>query len=385
MSDKRDYYEVLGVQKGASEDEIKKAFKKLARKYHPDLNRDDPKTAEEKFKELNEAYSVLSDPQKKAQYDQFGHAAFEGPGGGGGPGGFGGFGGFGGGGFGGGFDDIFDAFFGGGGGRSRRQGPERGSDLRYDLEISFEEAAFGKEAELTVPRTEECDVCHGTGAAAGTSPETCPDCHGTGQVQRRQNTPFGQILNSRPCGRCHGTGKIVKTPCHECGGTGHKKVRRKIRVKIPAGVDEGSRIRVAGGGEAGSRGGSSGDLYVYIFVRQHKLFERDGADVLCEVPVSFVQAALGDTIEVPTIDGKVEMKIPAGIQSGTVLRLKDRGIPHLRGGGRGDQRVRVKVLTPQKLSPRQKELLKEFAEIGGENVNPEQKSFMDTIRKMFKK
>lgn len=388
MSDKRDYYEVLGVKKGASEDEIKKAFKKLARKYHPDLNRDDPKTAEEKFKEVNEAYSVLSDPQKKAQYDQFGHAAFEN--GGGGAGGFGGFGGgfgggFAGGGFGGGFDDIFDAFFGGSGSRSRRSGPERGSDLRYDLELTFEEAAFGKEAELTVPRTENCTTCHGTGAAAGTSPETCPDCHGTGQVQRRQNTPFGQILNSHPCGRCHGTGKIVKNPCSDCGGTGRKKVRKKISVKIPAGVDEGSRIRVAGGGEAGLRGGSSGDLYVYIFVKRHKLFEREGSDVLCEVPISFVQAALGDTIEAPTIDGKVEMKIPAGIQSGTMLRLKGRGIPFLRGNGRGDQLVRVKVLTPQKLSSRQKELLKEFGEISGQNVNPEQESFMNTIKKMFKK
>ena len=380
MSDKRDYYEVLGVQKGASDDEIKKAFKKLARKYHPDLNRDDPKTAEEKFKEVNEAYSVLSDPQKKAQYDQFGHAAFENGGGGGGAGGFGGFGGGGGG-----FEDIFDAFFGGGGSRSRRSGPERGSDLRYDLELTFEEAAFGKEAELTVPRMENCGTCHGTGAAAGTSPETCPDCHGSGQVQRRQNTPFGQILNSHPCGRCHGTGKIIKTPCKDCGGTGRKKVRKKISVKIPAGVDEGSRIRVAGGGEAGLRGGGNGDLYVYIFVKRHKLFERDGSDVLCEVPISFVQAALGDTIEAPTIDGKVEMKIPAGIQSGTMLRLKGRGIPFLRGNGRGDQLVRVKVLTPQKLSARQKEILKEFGELSGENVNPEQKSFMDTIKKMFKK
>ncbi|MBQ7515735.1 MAG: molecular chaperone DnaJ [Schwartzia sp.] len=384
MSDKRDYYEVLGVEKGASDADIKKAFKKLARKYHPDLNRDDPKTAEEKFKEVNEAYSVLSDPQKRQQYDQFGHAAFEGPGGGGGAGGFSGFGGFGGFG-GGGFDDIFDAFFGGGGSRGRRQGPERGSDLRYDLEIAFEEAAFGKEAELTVPRTEECTTCHGSGAAAGTQPETCPECHGSGQVQHAQNTPFGRIVNSRPCGRCSGTGKIVKNPCPACHGSGHQKVRRTIRVKIPAGVDEGSRIRVAGGGEAGRRGGQPGDLFVYVFVKPHKLFQRDGSDVLCEVPVSFVQAALGDTLEVPTLDGKVEMKIPAGIQSGQILRLKGRGIPFLRGKGRGDQHVRVKVLTPQKLSSRQKELLKEFGELSGENVNPEQKSFMDTVRNLFKK
>lgn len=385
VSDKRDYYEVLGVEKGASDADIKKAFKKLARKYHPDLNRDNPKAAEEKFKEVNEAYGVLSDPQKRQQYDQFGHAAFETGGtGGAGAGGFGGFGGFGGGGFGGGFDDIFDAFFGGGGGRQRRQGPERGADLRYDLEIAFEEAAFGKEVELTIPRTEECDTCHGTGAAAGTEPETCPECKGSGQVQHVQNTPFGRMVNTRTCGRCGGTGKIIKTPCRSCGGSGMKKVRRTIKVKIPAGVDEASRIRVAGGGEAGRRGGSRGDLYVYIFVRPHKLFRRDGTDVLCEVPISFVQAALGDTVEVPTLDGKVEMKVPAGVQSGTVLRLKGRGIPYLRGSGRGDQHVRVKVLTPQKLSARQKELLKEFGELSGENVNPEQKSFIDTVRKLFK-
>ena len=383
MSEKRDYYEVLGVAKGASDADIKKAFKKLARKYHPDLNRDNPKAAEEKFKEVNEAYGVLSDPEKRQQYDQFGHAAFDGASGGPGGGGFGGFGGFGGGS--GGFDDIFDAFFGGGGARQRRNGPERGADLRYDLEISFEEAAFGKEAELTVPRTEACEVCHGTGAAPGTEPETCPECKGSGQVQHVQNTPFGRMVNTRTCGRCGGTGKIVKTPCRECNGSGEKKVRRKIRVKIPAGVDEGSRIRVSGGGESGRRGGSSGDLYVYIFVRPHKLFRRDGTDVLCEVPISFVQAALGDTVEVPTLDGKVDMKVPAGVQSGTVLRLKGRGIPYLRGSGRGDQHVRMKVLTPQKLSARQKELLKEFGELSGENVNPEQKSFMDTVRKLFKK
>ena len=386
MSEKRDYYEVLGVDKSASEADIKKAFKKLARKYHPDLNRDNPKAAEEKFKEVNEAYEVLSNPQKKAQYDQFGHAAFDGSGGG-----AGGFGGFGGGGFGGvgggaegGFGDIFDMFFGGGGGgRSRRPGPERGSDLRYDLEISFEEAAFGKEVELKVPRTENCEECHGTGAAPGSKPEECPQCHGTGQIQYAQNTPFGRIVNSRTCDRCHGTGKIVKNPCHSCGGKGTKRVNRKINVKIPAGVDQGSRIRVSGGGEAGVRGGGNGDLYVYIFVKPHKLFKRDGNEVICEVPVSFVQAALGDTVEVPTLDGKVDLKIPSGIQSGTVLRIKGKGVPYLRSNGRGDQHVRIKVLTPQKLSSKQKELLKEFGELSGENVNPEQKSWKDSVKKFF--
>ena len=389
MSEKRDYYEVLGVDKNASEADLKKAYKKMARKYHPDLNRDDPKTAEAKFKEVNEAYDVLKDPQKKAQYDQFGHAAFEGgAGGGGGFGGFGqgGFGGFGGGSGGAeGFGDIFDMFFGGGGGgRSRRPGPERGNDLRYDLEITFEEAAFGKEVELSIPRTENCKACHGTGAAAGTSPEDCPDCHGSGTRQTVQNTPFGRMVNQTTCGRCHGTGKIVKNPCGDCHGTGKKKVTRKIKVNIPKGVDQGSRVRVAGGGEAGVRGGGNGDLYVYIFIKPHKIFQRQGYDVVVEVPVSFVQAALGDKVQVPTLDGPVEMKVPAGTQSGKVLRLRDKGVPNLRGTGRGDEHVVIKVLTPQSLNQRQKELLKEFGEISGDKVNPEQKSFLDNLKNLFK-
>ncbi|MDQ0204281.1 molecular chaperone DnaJ [Pectinatus haikarae] len=382
MSEKRDYYEVLGVSKDATEADIKKAFRKMARKYHPDLNKDNAKEAEEKFKEANEAYEVLSDSQKRAQYDQFGHAAFEG-GGGGGAGGFGGFGGFGDGSSD--FGDIFDAFF-GGGGRSggRRQGPQRGDDLRYNLEIDFEEAAFGKEAELTIPRTEECKTCHGSGAAPGTQPEECPKCHGTGQVQEVHNTPFGRMVNARTCDRCGGTGKIVKKPCPDCRGEGHTRIRRKINVKIPAGVDDNSRIRVSGGGEAGDRGGSPGDLYVYITVRPHKIFHRNGNDVICEVPVSFVQASLGDKIEVPTLDGKVEISVPAGIQSGTILRMKGKGIAYLRGNGRGDQHVKVKVLTPQKLTSRQKELLREFADEKNENVNPEQKSWQDKIKQFFK-
>ena len=382
MSEKRDYYEVLGLKKGASEAEIKKAYRKMAIKYHPDRNRDNKEEAEAKMKEINEAYDVLKDPQKKAQYDQFGHAAFEGPGGGGAGGGFGGFGGFGGG-----FDDIFDTFFGGfgSGRRSRRPGPEQGADLRYDLEISFEEAAFGKEVELNIPRTENCETCKGTGAAKGTSPEDCPQCHGTGQVQSYRNTPLGRMMTTSTCDRCRGPGKIVKTPCKDCGGKGQKKVNRKIKVNIPAGIDEGQRIRVAGGGQAGIRGGANGDLYVYIFIKRHELFTRDGADVLCEVPITFVQAALGDTIEVPTIHGKVEMKVAPGIQSGTVMRLRGKGIPLLRHeGAYGDQHVRIKVLTPQKLSDKQKELLKEFAEIGGAKVNPEQNSFFNKVKKMFK-
>ena len=382
MSEKRDYYEVLGLKKGASDDEIKKAYKKLARKYHPDLNRDDPKTAEEKFKEVNEAYDVLKDPQKKAAYDQFGHDAFDprrggGSAGGGNPfGGAGGFGAFD-------MDDIFDMFGMGGGRRARRQGPERGADLRYDLEISFEEAAFGKEVTLEIPRDENCPTCGGSGAAKGSTPETCPVCRGSGQEQVTQRTILGSMTTARICSRCHGTGKIVKNPCGDCNGTGRKHVRRKIDVKIPKGVDEGQRVRVPGGGEAGVRGGSSGDLYVYIFIKPHKLFQRRGNDVIIEIPITFVQASLGDTVQVPTLDGAVDLKIPAGIQTGTVLRVKGKGIPNLRGSGRGDQHVRVKVTTPQKLSARQKELLQEFAALSGDAVNPEQKSFTEKFKDLF--
>ena len=394
MSEKRDYYEVLGVNKNATDAEIKRAYKKMILKYHPDRNPDNKEEAREKSKEINEAYDVLKDPQKKAQYDRFGHAAFEGGNAGGGfTGGFdfGGFdfGGFSGGGRssgggGGAFDDILDMFFNGGGRGNRKAGPQRGSDLRYDLEISFEDAAFGKEVELNVPRTENCETCHGTGAKPGTSPEECPVCHGSGQQQFATNTPFGRMVNTRTCSRCGGSGKIVKEPCSECHGNGKKQVTRKVKVKIPKGVDQGSRVRVNGGGQAGTRGGENGDLYVYIFVKEHKIFRRQGDDVIVEVPISFVQAALGDMVQVPTLDGPVELSIPAGIQSGKVLRVRDKGVPHLRGSGRGDQHVVVKVLTPQKLSNRQKELLREFGELSGDNVNPEQKSFMDTIKNLFK-
>ncbi len=380
--EKRDYYEVLGVSKNASDDEIKKAYKKLAKKYHPDLNRDNPEAAAEKFKEVNEAYEVLSDKGKRAQYDQFGHAAFDASSGGAGAGGFGGFSGFGGGA--GGFGDIFDMFFGGSGfGGSRRPGPERGADLRYDLEIEFEEAAFGKEAEINVPRTEECKTCRGTGAAPGTSAETCPKCHGSGQEQTVQNTPFGRMVNAHTCSRCGGMGKIVKTPCSACHGKGTQRVRRTVKVKIPAGVDTGSRIRIGGSGEAGVRGGENGDLYVYIFVKPHKIFKRDGSEVICEVPISFVQATLGDEIEVPTIDGKVKLKIPEGIQSGTIMRLKGKGIKHLRNNIRGDQHVKIKVLTPQKLNEKQKQMLRDFADAAGDRVNPEKKSFFDKVKSIF--
>lgn len=380
---KRDYYEVLGVSKTATQDELKKAYRKLARKYHPDLNKDNPEAAE-KFKECNEAYSVLSDEQKRAQYDQFGPEAFENGGMGGGPGagGFGGFGGFGGSGM----EDIFDMFFGGQGrgGRSNNAGPQRGADLRYDMEITFEEAAFGVEKEISLKRAERCEHCHGEGAEPGSKVETCPECHGSGYIRFTQNTMFGQMVNERPCSRCHGEGKIISNPCKECGGSGTVKKTKKLKVKIPAGVDNGSRLRVGGEGEAGLKGGPSGDLYVYLYVKPHKFFERDGTTVLCEVPINIVQATLGAEIKVPTLDGQVTMKVPEGTQPGKVMRLKGKGIPSLRGGGRGDQLVRMKVVVPTKLTDKQKDALQKFADISKDNINPEEKSFLNKVKDFFK-
>ena len=363
---KRDYYEVLGVPKTASDVEIKKAFRKLARKYHPDVNRDNSKEAEEKFKEANEAYEILSDSERRAQYDQFGHAAFDASQGGG----SGGYGGAGGAGFEG-FGDIFDMFFGGGGGFDgrRQNGPEKGADLRYDMDISFEEAAFGVEKEVELPRTEQCDTCKGTGAAPGTHADTCSHCQGTGQVRVTQNTPFGRMVNVQTCPHCHGEGKIIQTPCKTCKGQGKVRRYRKIKIKIPAGVDSGSRLRVAHEGETGLRGGPKGDLYVYIAVKPHSVFTREGYDVICEVKVSFAQAALGAKVQVPTLEGKVEMDVPTGTQSGTYFRLKEKGIPHLRGYGRGDQHVKVIVVTPKTLTNKQRELLLEYAKECGDSVD----------------
>ena len=388
MADKRDYYEVLGVSKSASADEIKKAYRKLARKYHPDLNKDNAEEAEAKFKECSEAYSVLSDEQKRAQYDQFGHAAFEN--GGGGAGGFNGFGGFGGGGFSGfggnGMEDIFDMFFGGGGGRGRQNnGPRQGADLRFDLELTFEEAAFGVEKEIAVYRDEQCGHCHGNGAEPGSKVEECPKCHGTGQIRVVQNTMLGQMQTVRPCPDCHGEGKIISDPCHECHGSGTVKRTKNLKVKVPAGVADGTRLRVSGEGAAGTKGGPSGDLYVYLYVKRHEFFERDGYDVHCQIPINIVQATLGDEVEVPTLDGKVTMKVPAGTQPGRTLRLKGKGIPVLnRKNTRGDQMVHVKVVVPTKLTEKQKDALRNFAEISKDNINPEEKSFMDKIKNLFK-
>jgi len=367
MATKRDYYEILGVNKNASADEIKAAYRKLAMQYHPDRNKSPD--AEEKFKELSEAYAVLSDQNKRQQYDQFGHAGidmrysqedifngadfedlFRDLG-------FGGFGGFGRGG------GIFDIIFGG-----RREGPRRGSDLLYELAISFDEAASGKSVNMEVPRTETCDVCNGSGARPGTSPKTCQTCRGSGQVSRTQNTPFGRFMTTSTCGTCRGSGNIIDSPCIECHGSGTVQRRRKLEVKIPPGVDTGTRLRVPGEGEAGEKGGPPGDLYVEIQVKPHSIFTRSDDDVIMEAPISFTQAALGDEIIVPTLDGKAKMKIPPGTQSGHVFRLKGKGFPRLHISGKGDQLVKIKVEVPTKLTEKQKQLLREFSEISGEKI-----------------
>ncbi|MGQ9556422.1 MAG: molecular chaperone DnaJ [Desulfurispora sp.] len=374
---KRDYYEVLGVSRQASAEEIKKAYRKLARQYHPDANPDD-QDAEAKFKEIAEAYEVLSDPEKRARYDRFGHAGFNGQGFGGH--GFGGFEGFGA--DLGGLGDIFEMFF--GASNRRRRGPEKGADLRADLELTLEEAAFGVERDIKVPREEECTTCGGSGAAPGSKAQVCPVCHGSGQVQYAQSTPFGRIVQTRTCDRCRGAGRVLEKPCPTCHGAGRVRRTRSIHVKVPPGVDSGTRLRVAGEGEPGLRGGPRGDLYVFIHVRPHKVFVRDGNDVLCEVKISFAQAALGDEIEVPTLEGTARMKVPEGTQSGTVFRLKSKGIPDVHGYGRGDQHVRVQVVTPTRLSEKQKELLREFARLSGENVpGGVEKGFFEKVRDAF--
>lgn len=376
MADKRDYYEVLGVSRGASEDEIKRAYKKMARKYHPDLNPGD-KAAEESFKEVNEAYEVLSDANKKARYDQYGHAGVDpnfGAGGGGFDGGFD-FGDLG---------DIFGSFFGGGFGGGRRtnpNAPQRGESIRLSLTISFEEAAFGCEKAVTVERMEQCGTCHGNGCEPGTTPEVCPECHGTGQVQRRQQTPMGVFATTAPCPKCSGRGKIIHQPCKDCHGTGAVRKRKTIQASIPAGIDNGQTISIRGQGHAGKNGGPAGDLLITITVRPHELFRREGTSVLCEAPITFAQAVLGAELEIPTIDGKVKYDLPEGTQSGTTFRLKGKGIPSINGRGRGDQYVTVYIETPRNLNREQKEALKKFAESVGDNNYEERKKFFRKFKK----
>ncbi len=379
MADKRDYYEVLGVAKGASEDEIKKAYRKLAKKYHPDLNPGD-KDAEAKFKEVNEAYEVLSDHEKRARYDQFGHAGVDPNFGGGAAGGSP----FQGGGFD--FTDIFDSFFGGGFGGTRRanpNAPRRGSDVQANLVISFEEAAKGCKKTISYHQIETCADCHGTGAAAGTSPKTCERCHGTGQVRISQRTPFGVVQSAQTCDRCGGTGKIVETPCKTCDGKGRVRRQKSIEITVPAGIDDEQILNVGGKGNAGANGGPAGDLHVYISVRPHPIFERRGNDVWCEMPITFTQAALGADVEVPTLDGKVSYHVHEGTQPGDVFRLKGKGIQGLNTRARGDQYVQVTVEVPKNLSKRQKELLSELDSASDEKNYQKRKNFFGKLKDLF--
>lgn len=360
---KRDYYEVLGVDRGVDAAALKSAYRKVALKYHPDRNPGD-KEAEEKFKEASEAYEVLSSPEARAKYDRFGHG--------------GGFEGFSAQGVN--LNDIFGDLFGEifGGGRSRRGGRSRGSDLRYNLEIAFEEAAFGCEVEVRIPKPRECDGCGGTGSKSKQARQ-CPSCGGAGEVRFTQ----GFFAVSRPCPECGGRGSIITDPCGTCRGMGKVESEKQLSVKIPAGVDTGTRVRLAGEGEPGEQGGAPGDLYVVVHVREHPIFVREDQEVLCEVPISFTQAALGAQIDVPTLEGKVKMKVPAGTQTGKVFRLRGKGIPHLHGGPRGDQHVRVVVETPTELNDKQRELLEQFAALSGEASHPQSKSFFDKVKELF--
>jgi molecular chaperone DnaJ len=369
----RDYYDVLGVPKGADAQELKKAYRKLAMDYHPDRNPDPG--ASEKFKEATRAYEVLSDADMRARYDRFGHAGVDGMGSGG-PQGFDGFhGGFEG------FGDIFDAFFGGASRGRRRRGPVRGADLRFNLRLTFEEAIFGVEKEIEYQRPERCDRCSGKGAEPGTDLETCPECKGQGELRRAQQSIFGQFVNVTTCGRCQGEGRIVTDPCTECRGGGRIRAQRKIAVKVPAGVDDGAQIRLTGEGEAGARGGEYGNLYVVLNVAAHDHFERIEDHIVLELPVNVAQAALGAKVEIPTIDGEMDFEVPGGTQSGEDFVIRGKGVPHLRGSGRGDMVVRVTVVTPEALDERQRALLEELAQTMGTPTLPKRtKGFFERIR-----
>ncbi|OLS35693.1 molecular chaperone DnaJ [Alkalihalophilus pseudofirmus] len=367
---KRDFYEVLGVDQNASVDEVKKAYRKLARKYHPDVNK--APDAEDKFKEVKEAYDTLSDPQKKSHYDQFGHTDPNQGFGGSGAGGFDGFG------------DIFDMFFGGGGGRRNPNAPRQGADLQYTMTLEFKEAVFGKDTEIEIPREETCQTCTGSGAKPGTKPETCSHCGGAGQLNVEQNTPFGRVVNRRVCHHCDGTGKFIKDKCSTCGGKGKVRKRKKISVKVPAGIDHGQQLRVSGQGEAGVNGGPPGDLFVVFNVKPHEFFERDGDDIYCEMPLTFAQVALGDEIEVPTLNGKVKLKVPAGTQTGTNFRLRGKGVPNVHGRGQGDQHVQVRVVTPKNLTEKEKDMIREFAKMSGGQPDEQNDNFFAKVKRAFK-
>jgi molecular chaperone DnaJ len=366
---KRDYYEVLGVERSTGADDIKKAYRKVALKCHPDRNPGD-KQAEERFKEASEAYQVLGDAERRAQYDRFGHAAFEQGAG------FGGFD-FAAAGFEDIFGDIFGDFF--GGQRRSRSRARRGDDLRYDLQISFEEAVFGAEKTVRVPRLTTCSECRGSGSKNGAPRETCSACRGSGQLRYQQ----GLFSIAKTCGQCQGQGSVLRDPCRKCAGAGSVPRQHALSVRIPAGVDTNSRLKLRGEGEAGVHGGPPGDLYVVLHVSEHPLFTRDGNDIVCDVPIGFTQAALGAEIDVPTPHGKVKIKIPAGTQSGNAFRIKGKGVPDVRGYGQGDALVRVLVETPKKLTARQRELLEEFARLSGEEVHPIAKGFLDKVKEMF--
>ena len=380
MADKRDYYEVLGLQKGASDNDIKKAFRKMAMKYHPDKNPGD-KVAEEKFKEINEAYAVLSDPEKKEKYDRFGHAGVDPNSGfGGEAGGFGGFGGF---------EDIFDMFGGafggfGGGSRGRRNnGPRKGSDLQKAVTITFEEAAFGTKKEIRLNKYVKCKTCGGSGAAPGTSKKSCPKCGGTGEIRTAQRTPLGTFQSVSPCPDCNGTGEINETPCPDCGGSGKTRDNVTISVNIPAGVDNDSVIPIKGQGEPGVNGGPDGDLYIVINVEPHKIFERRGQDLWLEIPITFDQAALGDDIIVPTLEGKVSYKVPSGTQPDTIFRLKGKGIKSVRGNRKGDLYVKVNLEVPTKLNSKQKKAISAMAEKVTGECYQKKSSFLDSLKEFF--
>jgi len=365
-----DYYSVLGVERGASEAEIKRAYRGLARKFHPDVAVDKA-AAERHFKEINEAYEVLSDPQKRNHYDRFGSVS--------GQGGTGGFGPFA---TPDGFGDIFDMFFGGRGGPQRAAGPQRGADLRYDLQITLEEAYRGAEREILFQHLASCETCRGNGARAGTSPTRCDRCGGSGVARTSRQTPLGSFVTQAACPKCGGEGEFAAHPCETCRGHGRVERTRTLTVKIPAGVDEGSRIRIASSGEGGTRGGPPGDLYVYLSVAQHARFRRDGADLFLDIPISFTQAALGGTVAVESLDGPLELALVAGTQTGSAYRLRARGMPHVRGGSRGDLLVTVHVAVPTKLSRRERDVLEEYAELRGDKI--EDRSFFERVKDAFK-